>query len=335
MACKVAENPPLKRLRADLGLAPICHSFRADCIHRLPQPEPKHNLGGPGAAIGYCQALFNRLGSHQANTIRISRLLKEVSAPWYNSHELYWGNRGDTPISDYVLEASEPLIGDGRVPILITALDAYEDRKEIGEILNSESLVVPGETILVRVLISNEQAQASAIRVMKMLLGNAEKSGVMPRWWPLLQGDLTPQEWAGFAEKAGALWKYSNIAMNPFMNSNCFDYLRDQITVAQVPVGLSEGVHSDGIIQMAEGQVRLTGAPEIGAQYNLFNYFERAKQLTYAPILLVLGPALPEWGDIVNQKRLEALVPVLETGCRNLWHGLSEDNYNMVWNFAA
>jgi uncharacterized protein YjbJ (UPF0337 family) len=48
-----------------------------------------------------------------------------------------------------------------------------------------------------------------------------------------------------------------------------FEYLRDQITVGQIPIGLSEGISSDGTIQLAPGMVRLTGAAGDRQAYSL------------------------------------------------------------------
>lgn len=336
MACKIAENSPLRRLRTDLGYDPICHSFRADCIHRLAQPKPEYNLGGPGAAIGYCQALFNNEESPGKNTLRVSKLLEEIKAPWHKSHELFWGYRGETAISDYVIEASKPLIGDGRVPILITGLKVKKNQKEIEKILASKSYVVPGETILLRIIIDDLEAVKTALYYMETLIEQAKKKGHMPHWWPLLQGAFSPSEWIKIKSLAGNMWKYFNIAVNPFVERSAFDVIKSQVTVAQVPIGLAEGVQKDsGVIRMAPGMMQLTGAPARNAEYNLFSYFEMVKELEYAPILLVLGPTLPEWSDEINQARLKALIPLLDKGCRNLWHGLSEKNYKMVWNFAA
>jgi len=335
MVCKVAENGPLSAMRDDIGAERVCHSFRAGCIHRLRQADARHALGAPGAAIGYCQALFNRAGSHDENTQRIVKLLDEIGAPWHRSHELFWGNRGESAVQEYVLEASASLAGNGRVPILITGLDPRIDKTTIAEILQSGSHVVPGETILLRIVLGSMESAEIAIQIMRDISSEAMRSQTMPRWWPLLQGSFTAAQWNEIIREAGDVWKYANVAMNPWMTESAFRSVQAQITVAQVPVGLAEGIKPDGQIQMASGMVRLTDAPEKDAKYNIYDYFSRALQLESAPILLVLGPSLTEWTDRVNQDRLEALLPLLTTGSRDLWHGLSDDAFSMIWNFAA
>jgi len=60
MACKVADNQPLQRLRKDLGLPFQCHSLREHCVQGQSRQIGDFTMGGSGAAIGYCQALFNR-----------------------------------------------------------------------------------------------------------------------------------------------------------------------------------------------------------------------------------------------------------------------------------
>jgi hypothetical protein len=100
------------------------------------------------------------------------------------------------------------------------------------------------------------------------------------------------------------IWKFVNVAVNPFMSPETFEYLRDQITVGQIPIGLSEGISSDGTIQLAPGMVRLTGAAGDRQAYSLPAYMENLSTLDTAPTLIVLGPALPEWSDMVNHDAL-------------------------------
>jgi len=59
MACRIAENQPLSALREDLGIAKQCHSVRAQCVQGYKRVGGDYAMGVPGAALGYCQALFS------------------------------------------------------------------------------------------------------------------------------------------------------------------------------------------------------------------------------------------------------------------------------------
>jgi hypothetical protein len=64
MGCAVANNKPLQKLRIDLGIPTQCHSSRGDCKMSLERKDLQEGegliMGGPGAAIGYCQGLFTK-----------------------------------------------------------------------------------------------------------------------------------------------------------------------------------------------------------------------------------------------------------------------------------
>src|SRR5690349_3082307 len=106
MACKVAENVPLAKLRSALGVQASCHSFRPICISGLPRYAPDTAaLAAPGAVIGYCQALFGRRESPTAHTQFVIDSLSQVGAPWKLSHELFWGYRGEVTPQAYLDEA--------------------------------------------------------------------------------------------------------------------------------------------------------------------------------------------------------------------------------------
>ncbi len=335
MVCKVADNPPLRKLRADLGFASVCHSFRASCIHRLPTPEPQFNLGGPGAAIGYCQALFHSIGDPEQNTLAVTEVLHEIGAPWSKSHELFWGYREQVPVSEYVKRASKPLTGTGRVPILITGLHVSRDAKELENIIDSSTLVVPGETILLRIIVDDISSAKAAVRLMRNLIQKARKESSMPCWWPLVQGHLTAKDWGIVKDYAGSDWQYINIATTPWTTDEAFRFVKDQVTVAQIPLGLASGVHSDGTLHMVDGHIKLPGTPESNASYNLFNYFDEIKHAESAPTLIILGPAQPEWTLNDNKSRVRALLPLLESGCRTLWNGLGKSDYEEIWGYVA
>ena len=156
----------------------------------------------------------------------------------------------------------------------------------------------------------------------------------MPRWWPLFQGDLTVYQWSRLKGSLESAWKFVNIAVNPFCRPDVFETIREQITVAQVPVGLADGIHSDGTIELALGMVRLTGATDC-PRYSLLEYMTKLLSLDVAPTLIVLGPSLPTWSNAINQERVGQLIPVLRVGCDILWNGLSRSRRNMVWALSA
>jgi len=335
MACRIADNPPLQLLMKDIGVQPRCHSYRAGCVHGLPAPSKDQFLGTTGAAIGYCQALFNRLGTARENTSRIVGLLQEIDAPWHSSHELFFGHVGKQQPAAFVNDASEPLIGSGRVPILITELDLDQDLETIRSIISSNVSAANGETVLLRVTISNRRGIQNLVRLVSELVETSFKAMKCPTWWPLLQGDIDPSEWRALKTALGSLWKYANIAMNPFFDMAQLEEVIDQITVAQVPVGLREGILGNGRIQLDPRMVRLTGALSPDAHYQIDRYADHLSELAHAPTLIVLGPSLPEWSDQINQDRLAALLPHLKSICEEIWSSLPAESRTEVWRMAA
>ena len=335
MVCKVADHKPLVSLREELGLTPQCHSLRDRCIHGYMRQTGDYTMGIPGAALGYCQALFNRAGGPEIHTEEVTRLLSEIDAPWAKSHELYWGNRQDETPAQFVEEGMRPLWGSGRVPILITELDPAKDMEIINSIVAAKPAVYPGEVVLIRLALSSQDSISPAVDLVNRLLSESLSTRTMPAWWPLFQSGMDVAGWGNFKEQLGDAWKFMNLAVNAFTPSDVFEYVREQVTVAQVPVGLAEGISADGTIQMAKGMVRLTNAPGECASYSLPDYMERLTTLETAPTLIVLGPSLPEWDEATNQKRIAALLPHLKAGCDKLWGSLAESHRDMIWGLAA
>ena len=148
-------------------------------------------------------------------------------------------------------------------------------------------------------------------------IGESHLVNGMPPWWPLLQGMLDDDGWMKTQDLLGSDWRYANVAVNPFVSDAQFELLAPQITVAQIPIGLADGMTDDGVIRLAPG-MKIHGATE-GASYSLFDYIEKLSKLSSPPTLIILGPSLPEWSDDVSAKRIERLLPLLRKACDRLW----------------
>lgn len=333
MACSIAENVPLKSLAEELNLPHQCHSTRPRCIQGFEQRDGNNVFGIPGAAIGYCQALFNYEGTPEGHTKKVVNLLSEINAPWVNSHELFWGYKNIEATGVFLHKAIMPLVGTGRIPILITGLDPANDFSEIDSIISSQISIHSGETVLLRMVLGRDSSVKNAAKLLQQILADCRKNNRLPTWFPLLQGNLTIQEWKKLKLLLGSDWKYTNIAVNPFIGEPEFEFIREQITVAQIPIGLANGISNSGIIRLAPG-MKILGASE-KATYSLGEYFTRLNILEIAPTLIVLGPSLPEWSDVINQRRIQKLLPVLRQSCNILWDGLSSSRRNFVWQMTA
>jgi hypothetical protein len=333
MGCHLAENEPLKRLRNDLGLPDQCHSLRSRCIQRFESRNGNGVLGAPGAVIGYCQALFNYAGSPTSHTESVIRLLKEIEAPWANSHELFWGFRHQETPLEFLRDGMMPLVGSGRVPILITGLDPAQNRSEIESIVATEPKISPGETVLVRVTLSDNDSVASIAEIIATLLRRSIETSQMPKWWPLLQTNAGVPQWRRLKDELGKAWRYVNIAVNPFAAPEMLDVCKEQVTVGQIVLGASEDIHDDGWIRLPDNMRILGAAP--GAGYNLPDYLSRLGKLSAAPTLIILGPSQPNWSNEHNQDRIAALLPLLRQGCETLWRQLTSVRREAVWKLAA
>lgn len=334
MVCSIAYNRPLTRMRTDLGLPAQCHGLRDECIKGYRAAPSDYAMGIPGAAIGYCQALFNRDGSSAVHTSRVIKLLEEIEAPWAHSHEMFWGYRQGEPPAAFIEQGVTPLRSDGRVPILITGLDPGRDSKALQQIVSSEPAIAPGETILVRVMLQDSASVDGAVRLLRMIHAGAATTHEMPKWWPLLQGALSIEEWSKLERDLRELWPYVNVAISPFTPQPLTDHLANQITVAQIPIGSADGVGSDGTIKLAPG-MKISGAVE-GAEYSLPAYMEMLQaSLPVVPTLIILGPSQPDWTERMNQDRLAALLPHLRMACKILWRDLPKNRRDLIWRLSA
>lgn len=333
MGCRLAENEPLKQLSSDLGLPAQCHSFRKHCLEGH---QPRGNggaLGVPGAVIGYCQALMNRAGDPRTHTRHVQQILADIGAPWFNSHELYWGLRDRFSTHDFIELGIEPLAGCGRVPILITPLDPSKDYAAIDEIVTSRPAIHDGETILFRIVLADDVSIAQSAALLRRLLAQSRTSRQMPVWWPLLQGTLSVEQWESLRCALGSDWRYVNVAVNPFTPEDVFNCVASQITVAQLPIGLDEGIGNDGWVKLAS-RMKITGATD-GATYSTFEFAARLSELDIAPTLVVLGQSLPEWSVEVNRQRIEKFLPILRASCDIIWQDVPESRRQTVWKMPA
>ncbi len=338
MGCVIADNKPLKMLRKDLGLPESCHSSRGRCVRDLSVSDHystrsrDYTMASAGAAIGYCQGLFNRHGSADAHTRHVADQLSSIDAPWPRSHELLLGYSDTADIGEYLTMAMDPLKESGRVPILITQLDPRTDYDAIKSIVGTKPPVKDGETVLVRLSLASEDSIKPTANLMKDILDNSYRERKMPRWWPLLQTDYGPSEWAALIDALGQAWKYTNIAVTPFTAPSSYDVVRDQVTVAQFLVGKADGVHSDGTVEVPYDSC-IREAEE--NKYNIFRYAEHVNQEGLLPTSIVCGPSRPEWTLEDNLGRLRKFVPLFTGATKILWDHLDEETRKSVLNLQA
>jgi hypothetical protein len=333
MGCHLAENAPLTELRSDLALPPVCHSFRRGCRQGLSQPSGAVALGAPGAVLGYCQALFAARPDAADHSTFVRDILRDIDAPWWASHELFWQHKGDRPATEFLDAALRPLLGSGRIPVVITGLDPATDGAAIEEILASRPACAAGETILFRLPLKAAASVPAAAALLRRLSKQAKQEVAMPAWWPLFQANFDPETWRVFKGMAGEAWSYANVAVNPFIDAASFEVIKSQVTVAQLPIGLAEGMSEDGQIRLAPGMT-ISGAPD-EATWSLAAYTDLLRDLAVAPTLIVLGPSLPGWTDEVNCQRLQRFLPLLETACVRIWKGLPAKRREMILSLAA
>ena len=289
MTCKMTENPPLEQLQAALGLKEKCHSRRAVCIRGMESPG-KGLLAARGAGFGCCQGLFEVTTEPSKHTERVKDFLKKAGAPWPNSQEICLNLRNGMGIKQYLIDTTAPLELNGRVPVVITNLNPGIDTHmdEINAIMATKLNIAPGETILVRVVPDGKKAMDAIARKMEEIVASAWQEGKMPAWWPLIQFKWT-ETWRDLRESLGEeLWRYTNIAINPLRPTGTSSYfppkIKKQLVVAQIPLGLAEGVNEK------TGEITVSA----GA-YNLFDYFRQlGEELEAAPTGIFLGQSQPE-----------------------------------------
>jgi len=332
MGCKLAENRPLSRLRAHLGLHSQCHSRRPTCVRGLTQDRTETTMGAPGAVLGYCQALFAASSSPEFHTHKVMRLLGDLGAPWSRSHELFWGYRIKETPGEFVTRGAGPLCGDGRVPIVITGLDPARDADAIASILSSDIPVASGETVLLRIVLRNSDSIIAVASLLRSLVEQAFHTQAMPQWWPLLQGSLSASAWATLRELTGPAWQYANVAINPFTEQDVFSLCATQITVAQVVVGGPDGVRDSDVFVPGAMQILGTAGDAV---YSVADFIAQLRNLEVVPTIILLGPSQPTWSDEVNQERVNAVLTPLRHACDELWSALPVPRREYIWAQSA
>lgn len=333
MVCRIADNPALERLRADIGADRLCHSQRVDCIHRLPRAEEAGFYGIAGAFMGYCQALFALKDSHARNTERVTALLEQENLPWARSHELFYGHKGQLPVGEFVADAAAPLRRFGRVPILISGLDPCADAEEVRAIFSSPAEVIRGETVLVRLVLGSESSFDALEAMFRALVDTATRERKMPRWWPLVQSGGSAAQWSALQKRLGPLWRYLNVAVNPFTPADQWDVLADQIMVAQFVVPHSSDISSDGDVRITEG-MNISGTAR-GASYNIHEMIGLASQLKSWPTAIFLGPTLEGWSDEENARRVAMAVRIFTAEVARRWSEGGHGRYAELLKMAA
>jgi hypothetical protein len=334
MICSISENEPLNRLLSDVNLPPRCHGWRKHCVHGFAAVSGNVILGLPGTALGYCQALFSKAGSPANHTQTVINWLERIQAPWSRSHELFWGHRrSDQAIASFLQESIQPLVGSGRVPILISSLDPASDGDVFEAITRTRPAIPENESVLLRVVLKNEVSIRRIVGSMKRAVGDSYITESIPSWWPLLQGAMEDGGWERLQKLLGSEWRYANVAVNPFISDQEFETVAPQVTVAQIPIGLADGMSDDGTIRLPRG-MKIHGAKE-NDTYSLFDYVRKLSTLPSPPTLIVLGPSAPGWTNEMNAARIERLLPLLRRSCDLLWHMLPTERRDQVWKMAA
>ncbi len=336
MACSIAVNIPLQRLRKHLGLPEQCHSsIRSErCLHGLPSGGVGAN-GIIGAAFGYCQGLVNRSTEGPAeHTNLVTKTLEEIHAPWNRSHELFWGYKPETmSATEFIELAIRPLEKDGRVPVLITGLDPSEDRAEIETIFNAKPKLAEGETMLVRLILSNEKSINAVVELIRKIIQNSEVKSKMPQLWPLLQGHLTIVQWNQLKTTLGNFWKYVNVAINPFTPPEIITEIERQVTVAQIVVGNEFGI-TDDVINIIPGNDVSNSLKD--KKYSLKDYFTTLLSLDTTPTLIVCGPSKPEWKPDENKRQLSKLLMLVKKYVNEiLWKTVCSERQKLLWELQA
>lgn len=331
-----ANNLPLELLRRDFGLERRSHSVGTDSGLCLEQQTDPYTMAAAGAAMGYCQGLFVREGTPEEHTQHVMEYLLHISAPWSRSHELLLDNRREEEsITDYINQAMIPLQGIGRVPVLITSLDPAlaKDRETIEEIIHTKPIIHPGETILYRVVLSSSASIEAIADIMGKSLQESRKRGEMPRWWPLLQGEMSTEGWKALEIGLESSWKYANLAITPYTPREVLHDYASQVTVAQFLVGAKEGIDADGTITVPTAMC-IGGKPKT-QPYNLFDYTRILQQEGISPTCIVCGPSLPEWTVVENKARLGRYLSLFREASTSLGTENRERVCERVINLSA
>jgi hypothetical protein len=305
----IKDLPPLKRLLEEVSVAlhikdlpPVKHLLEGE---RLIDTIESCGIRNPGELVGgFCQALFHQRPNPTEHTRFVTEALARAGAKYTTSHELFFGHRAsELAVCEFIERAVDPLReGDGCVPVVITGLEATDERVV-------EIFAVPRplpEPILVRLLVT-ERSIAQAVALQRQLIENVRTMREVPGWWPLFQGVFNPGGWEQFRVELGEDWAHTCCAVNPFTSQSELDMIAAQAVVAQIAVGDADGFNDE--VALPSG-MKITGAPD-GARYDLRAYLARIRQLPNRPVFILLGPTRPEWDDDHNVRRVSRALEVL------------------------
>lgn len=285
MALHIKDVPGLR----DLAKEEVPQGGIVSCGIRKP--------GSEEAVAGYCQALFTARPHPGEHTRFFVDALGEAQARYPTSHELFLGHKPpEMTVAAFIADAVAPFRdGDGCVPVLITGLEA-------SDAMIADIFAVPApmsEPVLVRMLVG-ERSITHAAELMRNLVANVRTSKAFPGWWPLFQTTFDADTWKQFRTAMDDTWRYSAVAINPFVWPDVLEVVGEQVAVAQLPIGHAEGIGSSRIDL---GPVRVTGAqPDEG--YDVSAFAKMLQALPHRPVNIVLGPSQPQFDDAENARRL-------------------------------
>lgn len=315
MACKIAAHKPLEKLRKDIGAPAQCHSTRKVYVLKESRAsDTPATMGIQGAAIGYCQGLFNKQTENpEDHTTHVAEQLKAIDAPFYASHELLMTQKpAAMSVDEYVRRAAAPLLSEGRIPVLITDYDAHRDYDKIMEVFRSASPVHAGESMLVRIALNDESSVQYAATLIHDAVREARSSGKMPLWWPLLQGGHNLDGWDSLRKELGPDFTYVTLAIHPFSYVKPED--ASNIVVAQWLVGTD--ISKEGEVNL---HIRGCLGSDSKARYNINKFSGGIRELDLNQTSIVCGASLPHWSETDNQQRLANYLPQFKEAVSKTW----------------
>lgn len=304
--CNTQEIKQLEDMRLAIGAPEVCLNPGDDGkVHYL---------------LGYCQGLFNQEGgSPPEHTNLVTRLLERVRAPMPKSHELFIGlKKRDVSIKEYLIAAAQPLLKDGRVPVIITMYDPATDMEKINELFSTPSPAAANHTILVRIGLGSRASFAPIAALMQQLHREAVRTGIMPQYWPLIQADFGVTEWQAFRAAVGEeVWKHVTIAATPFMPLETLKGLASNIAVYQFFVGRADDVKENGDVTVP--RIACVGRAGSPRTYNVMAYAQSLVAFGLSAQVGIVCGQSQGWSQEENVERVRRYLPLLEQAVKTLW----------------
>lgn len=254
-------------------------------------------------AAGFCQALYRKLADEpEAHTSQLTTELSATGARCANSHELFFGHKPqDMSVREWLTRAVTPFTEQGGcAPILITSFDASSP--VLNEILDIEQLLP--EPILIRTVVRPGSVKEAAQLLQRCIASVRE--GNFPAWWPLLQGDddFGIESWQQLREELGENWQHVCCAMSPFTLQRVFEFIRDQIVVAQHLIGEHDAIGEN--ITVFDAMCYGPDAVACGGErtWNVREHAARIVSLGRPVVHILIGPSKPEWNPAYNRQRV-------------------------------